>query len=297
MKKKEYTGSVYLGAVGSDAWEYPDARDSIGKVLRRQGDSEVQWHRGTKGYEARQLHFESWLGKTSHPFMFLMDGDEVYPANALERLRGHRLPYVTGYHLRRRWAPVAPLWFELGPRGAWPRMPWHTVPESGKLHPLGGSGWGCVLIHRDVAEAVRPLLKGEQFILEDDMDIWPYDLARVLEALRGLRTLTTERPALSTLRPALEHYVRALDEEIRPLRGMKDMVGSDVRFPFFAREAGYILMGDPDVKCDHIINYPLPPDDFAGQPDEARLDFVKYIVTETNRQRRAIRARLRELAE
>jgi hypothetical protein len=77
---------------------------------------------------------------------------------------------------------------------------------------------------------------------------------------------------------------------------MKDMVGSDVRFPFFAREAGFILMGDPDVKCQHIIPYPLDPDDFAGQPDEARLGLVKYVATETNRQRRAIRARLKELA-
>lgn len=261
---KEYTGSCYIGAVGSDAWEYPDARDAIQKLLRRPGDTEVVWHRGTKGYDARQLHFTRWLGETSHPFMFLVDGDEAPPPDALERLRSHKLPYLSGYHMRRSTEPMVPLWYEFGPRGRWPMRPMTSEPERGKLHKIGASGWGCVLIHRDVAEAVRPLLKGEAFVIEDDLDVWPYNLAAVMGAIQGLTKLVEEKPSVQIVRPALQEYSRVLAQEIRPLRTLKSMVGSDLRFSFFAREAGFVLMGDPDVRCDHLIPYALTCDDFGA---------------------------------
>lgn len=301
MKRKEYVGSCYIGAVGPDAWEYPEARDSIEAIERRPGDTRVSWARGTKGFEARQLHFERWLEETKHPFMLLLDADEIYEPDTLERLRSRKLPYLSGYHLRRRWAPMAPLWFKPAPPNVWPREPWTDVPEAGKLHELGGSGWGCILIHRDVAEAVKPLLKGEPFVLEDDMDVWPYDLARISAAMRGLRTLTTETKALSleTLRRSVDEYTSVLEEEIRPLRVIKDHIGSDLRFPFFARAAGYRLMGDPDVQCAHIVNYPLEPSDYEsgmmadGKPTKALLDLKTKIFKDL----RAHRARFRAARE
>jgi hypothetical protein len=224
--------------------------------------------------------------------MLLLDGDEIYRPDVLEKLRAHKLSYVCAYTLRRRWAPLVPLWFKPAGRHAWPREPWTGVPESGKLHELGGSGWGGVLIHRDVAEAVRPLLKGEPFVIEDDMDVWPYDLARVMAAIRGLRTLTTETISLTqeTLRRSMEEYTQVLEEEIRPLRILKDHVGSDVRFPFFAREAGYVLMGDPDTRAEHIINYPLNPDDYDGQPPEK----MQEMVDEMSKKLRAGRVKFRK---
>ena len=140
--------------------------------------------------------------------------------------------------------------------------------------------------------------KGEPFVLEDDMDVWPYDLARILAAMRGLRTLTTETNALSleTLRRSVDEYTCVLEQEIRPLRVLKEHIGSDIRFPFFAREAGYRLMGDPAVQPAHIVNYPLDPSDYEqgmmsdGKPTKALIDLKAKI----GKDLRANRARLRE---
>jgi hypothetical protein len=57
-----------------------------------------------------------------------------------------------------------------------------------------------------------------------------------------------------------------LKEEIRPLRAVKDIVGSDIRFPFYARLAGFDLHGDSAVLCEHMLNYPLNPNDYISQP-------------------------------
>ena len=59
---------------------------------------------------------------------------------------------------------------------------------------------------------------------------------------------------------------RSAPANARLLRGAKtDSIGSDIRFPFFAREAGYTLMGDPDVRPQHMLNYPLAVEDHMAQ--------------------------------
>jgi hypothetical protein len=128
-----------------------------------------------------------------------------------------------------------------------------------QLYKIGASGWGCVLLHRDVVTAVRPLLKGEQEILEDDMDIYPYDLGRVMGAIQALDTgigVMTQSEART--------HVNTLKAEIRPLRALKDPVGSDIRFPFFARLAGFDMYLDTGVLCEHMLNYPISPNDYMG---------------------------------
>jgi hypothetical protein len=119
-----------------------------------------------------------------------------------------------------------------------------------------------------------------------------------MAAMRGLRTLTTETNALSleTLRRSVDEYTVVLEQEIRPLRALKDHIGSDLRFPFFAREAGFRLMGDPDVQCAHIVNYPLDPSDYEsgmladGKPTKAMIDLKAKI----HKDLRANRARFRD---
>lgn len=293
-KKTEYVGSVYIGVVGGTL-ENGECRDSIQNIHRRPGDSMPRFIRGTKGFETRQAHFDYWLGETRHPFMLLLDHDMIYPPDTLERLRSHGLPYVSGFYLRRRYAPIAPVWFYLPPRGTWPMEVYTGVPERGRLHPLGASGWGCVLVHREVAEAVARILKGEPFVLEDDMDVWPYDLNRVMGAIHGLRGLVDAAPSEAVLRPALAQFVGVLEEEIRPLRGDKAHVGSDLRFPFYAREAGYVLMGDPDVRVSHMLDYPLSPDDFEESPGEMRNKVAKDQRKAVTKERKRLRQNLTNL--
>lgn len=265
--EKKYTGSCYIALVGGEL-EYSDARDSIELLQARVGD-EKRGIRGTKGYEVRQSHFEYWLTQTDHQFMFLMDTDQRFAPNCLERLRSHGLPYVSGFYLRRRFAPVAPVWFHYT-EGNLPSIPWHTVVEPDTLYPLGGSGWGCLLIHREVAEKVGELLKGEHFVIEDDMDIYPYNLDKIMAAVNELGQLKTGSGGLSFsyVLGRLKEIHQALVDEIHPLRGLNDPVGSDVRFPFFAHKAGYVLWGDSGSVAAHMLNYPLQPLDFTTLPAE-----------------------------
>ena len=268
--EKTYTGSCYIGVVGNE-FEIGECRDSILNMQTRAGDIGPYFIRATKGYEARQTHFNKWLNETDCDFMLLLDSDMVFPAHTLERLRSHGLPYLSGAYMRRTFAPPAPVWFE--PFTEWPYKPWTMKVEENKLYKVGASGWGCILVHRDVAEAVRPLLKGEDFVLEDDMDLYPYDLNRITAALDVLEHMTEQDiPAKS-----LQGYVGMLRDEIRPLRGTKDNIGSDIRFPHFAMLAGFDLVLDTGVMCGHMVNYPITPSDFINTPDSVVNELDKQI--------------------
>lgn len=294
-QKQEYTGSCYVGCVGGEL-ENGECRDSIDNIRLRNGDGLPVFIRATKGYEARQAHFDRWLNGTAHAFMLLLDHDMLFAPDTLERLRAHSLPYVSGFYLRRRFAPIAPIWFKLGKPGVLPMEIFTDVPESGKLVPIGASGWGCLLIHRDVAQAVQQRLKGEPLVIEDDMDVWPYDLPAILNAVMGLRALIAEKVSAGTLRPALREHVETLEREIRILRGARDCIGSDIRFPFFARLAGYTLMGDPDVKPAHMLNYPLSASDHAGQGEDNLKNAAAIMHNEYVEEARRIKAIQKETA-
>ena len=235
MKQKEYEGSCYIGVVGPDSIPIL-AATSIIQIERNEDDGVPQFIAATKGYVARQSIINNFL-QSEHDFCLLLDHDMTFPADTLQKLRSHKLPFVSGYYMRRQFAPLYSVWFEPF-SGEWPHKPFLREPERNKLHELGASGWGCMLVHREVIEETRKILKGEWDVIEDDMDVWPYDLAAVM---RG-------------------------EEQIRPLRGDKsDVVGSDIRFPFYAKAAGYTLYGDPEVRPAHITQYQLSPDDFSAR--------------------------------
>lgn len=262
--------TVYTGVVGP-SMDYSQGWQSIVNMRRRPGDAMPRFINATKGYEARQLHINSFMEST-HEWLLMLDHDMIFAPDTLERLLAHGVPFVSGLYMRRAWAPMAPVWFL--PGDEWPMMPWVDNPERGRLHELGGSGWGCILLHREVITNTRPLLKGEPEVIEDDMDIWPYDLDRVMAAL-----------AVGD--------IDALRDEIRPLRGDKSgVVGSDIRFPFFARQAGYTLWGDPDVRPKHIVHYPLSPDDYNGVKPADLVQRKIDVETEIGLRREAWRQRL-----
>ena len=253
-KHKEYTGSVYIGVVGVDRVNIT-AYSSIYKVHTWAGDGPPIYLSATKGFESRQQHINNFLA-SKHDFILLMDGDQTFPADTLDRLRSHKMPYVTGFYMFRSHIP-RPVWFKWQEKNEYPMLPYYEVPEPGKLVKLGASGWGCMLIHRAVFEAVKPLLKGEPEVIEDDMDIWPYDIGRVLVAIKMLEE-SGDHAGVRDI------AVSTLKEEIRPLRVAKDNIGSDLRFPFFAREAGFTLWGDPDVRCGHYLSYAISVDDLEA---------------------------------
>lgn len=292
MGKKKYEGSVYIGVVGPET-EIGECTESIMAIARRGSDTAPRFVRATKGYEARERHFTDWLvGK--HDFMLLLDHDMVFESDTLERLLSHGKPYVSGFYMRRRVAPIVPIWFKPW-RGKWPFDIWTDIPTTDKLHHIGASGWGCILIHRAVAEAVRPLLKGEPFVIEDDMDLWPYDIGAIMESMRKLREAHGSKLGRANIITILGAELDRLESEIRPIRGVKDIIGSDIRFPWYAREAGFKLYGDAAVQCAHVLNYPLAPFDYAGMPQKERDGLMKGLKKERAKERKRIRERLAEL--
>lgn len=271
-----YKGSCYIGVVGSED-ENGECRDTIERIERKTGDTAPVFIRATKGYEARQMHLNNWYENTKHPFMLLLDSDMKFPVHTLKRLRAHGLPFVSGLYMRRRYAPIAPVWFEQGEAGVMPMTPFTAVPMENTIYKLGASGWGCILIHRDVVTATRPLLKGEAEIIEDDMDVYPYDLRVVMDAINNF----SDDNARET--------IEVLRKEIRPLRGLKDSVGSDIRFPFFARLAGFELHGDTGVMCEHMLNYPISPMDYVNQSAGNVRDLALKTFEGVRRERERIR--------
>jgi len=286
---KEYTGSVYLGVVGSEG-EHGPCRDSIEAIARRPVDSPLSYTRATKGYEARQWHINNFI-EGKHDFIFLMDADMTFPRDILERLRNHKLPYVSGFYMRRSMEVLAPVWYRPF-KDVFPMEPWVGEVEQGRLHKLGASGWGCILMHRDVVVGVRELLKGEWEVLEDDMDIWPYNLKRIMQAMNWMQTHIDNN---MMNRVAFQAYLDMLKEEIRPLRADREIVGSDIRFPFFALQAGYQLMGDPDAVCGHIINYPLSLSDYNVVPAERKTQVRKEQRRKNQEIRNKIKAQIAEV--
>lgn len=259
-KQKEYKGSCYIGVVGGEM-ENGQCRDSIEAIKKQRYDIGPFYIRATKGYEARQTHFNKWYDGTSKPFMLLLDHDMIFPNNTLEQLRSHKLPYVTGWYPRRT-LPTLPVWFDNNEPGVMPMKPSTFIPEDRMIYKLGASGWGCVLIHRDVVTATREILKGEPEVIEDDMDIYPYDLGKIIHSKKILvKSLQGHEYKPNTVQKALVDLLN----ELRPLRGVKDAVGSDIRFPFYAKLAGFQLYGDSGVRCHHMTSYPIKFEDYAMQ--------------------------------
>jgi len=266
-----------------------NAINSIYRIHRRYGDEGPFELSGTKGFAVRQQHINNFI-KSKHDFILLLDRDQVFQPDILDRLRSHRLPYVSGYYMFRSSIP-RPIWFKWQPKNRFPMVPYYEIPPKGKLVKLGASGWGCILVHRAVFEAVKPLLKGEPEIIEDDMDLWPYNLERILVAIKKLEKFGEQKEIRNEV-------IKTLREEIRPLRIVKDNIGSDLRFPFFAREAGFTLWGDPDARCGHLIDYAVSPDDFEQMdPEIIKKNHhewsVKMIKKERNRLAKAYKEMLK----
>lgn len=281
---KKYRGSCYIGVVGGEM-EIGQCRDSISKIAKRAADVGPYFIRATKGYEARQLHLNNWYDGTKKPFLFLMDHDMEFPTYTLARLRSHQRPFVSGLYMRRRHSPIASVWFDNGLPGVLPMRPMTSIPSDNFLYEIGASGWGCMLLHRDVVTAIRKVLKGEPEIIEDDMDVWPYDLKKIMRAIKALGsdTLTAEKIRKATA---------VLSKEFRPLRGVKTPVGSDIRFPFYAKIAGFQLYGDSGVKCLHSLNYSISPDDFTAQSGAAIRDLSLMIHKEQQKEIERLRKAL-----
>lgn len=252
----------------------------IGMIRREQDDPTPLFGYGTKGYEVRQGHINRFM-EGDWDWLLMLDGDMVFAADTLERLRSHGKGYVSGYYVRRQIERPYPVWYRFPESDdVFDPVPFFDVPERGRLYRLGGSGWGCILLHRQVIADTRHVLAGEWDVLEDDMDVWPHDAAAMRQLIDDAR-----EQLVTGYRLGLEVSLNRLAVMYRLLRpaGKHDPVGSDIRYTFYARKAGHILYGDPDVRPGHLTNFPVTPDQWDETPQEERDALVATLMRENGR--------------
>lgn len=119
--------------------------------MERPLESDLMVFQGALVDRARNYLVDQMLNHPLNPtHIFFLDADIVPAADTLMRLLRHRMPIVSGMY-RRRLPPYEPM--ALLRRG---RM-LHPVPVKGpRLRRVDVVGAGCLLIHRDVFEKVRP---------------------------------------------------------------------------------------------------------------------------------------------
>jgi hypothetical protein len=177
------------------------------RELERGASDELTIHSGATGLFARRAVLAEFLPKKEFDAIALFDMDEWFPGDSLARLREHDVDMVTGHYYRRQINPMVSI-VQVSSDGTWPYVPLLDVPKSG-LHEVASTGMGCVLIKREVVEAVQ-----------------------------------------SQLPP----FASAFDNgPLEWLTGTAWPLGQDKRFFAMARNLGYKLYLDADVRCKHAV--------------------------------------------
>jgi len=205
---------VYIAVATSDTQHVKSLKSCYG-LNRRDGDGLFFPDAFATGHVTRGNLALDFLGKPAYDAIMPLDADQIHPEGMLEHLREsmetNDLDMVCAHYYRRQTRPVQSLCYELGD-GSWPFLPMLHPPRSG-LHEIGSSGFGCVLIHRRVMEAVQDYLdthhgKGGN----------PFDIGTLPE-----------------------------------ITGDSAHFGSDFRFFLIARKLGFKLWLDADVESLHAV--------------------------------------------
>ena len=109
-------------------------------------------HYGATGLTARKALCSEFLKKKEYDAIALFDLDMEFPVDTIQRLRKHGLDMVSGHYYRRQMKPMVSI-IDISLDETWPYIPLLDVPQSG-LHEIASTGMGCVLIRRQVIEAV-----------------------------------------------------------------------------------------------------------------------------------------------
>jgi len=141
---------VFVAGVSSE-YQYTRGVLAFRALETRPGDNAAV-HYGATGLVARKALCSEFLRRKEYDALMMLDLDMDYPPDTLERLRVHDKDIVAGHYYRRQLDPAMSL-VEISPDGTWPYMPLLDTPKEG-LHEIACAGFGCVLIKREVIEAV-----------------------------------------------------------------------------------------------------------------------------------------------
>ena len=150
--------NIYVAGVSGDT-QYVKSLRTFYEIRLRPGDLKQERASG-RGDVARVLACDDFLDYKEYGAISLFDLDMLHDPDVLERLRTdmeeHNLDMVTGHYYARDARYVHSIIWCVG-NGKWPYMPMITAPRTG-LHEVAITGMGCVLIKREVVEAVANYL-------------------------------------------------------------------------------------------------------------------------------------------
>lgn len=144
---------VYI-AGATPAQQYIRSYKSFLNLEREPGDELFEPKDFTRGDVTRTRFGEEFLARREFDAILLLDLDMIHPPDLLRRLRAHDLDMVTGHYFKRGTSPMMSV-CSVGEE--WPYEPLFDVPRSG-LHEIANAGFGCILIKREVVEAVAKTL-------------------------------------------------------------------------------------------------------------------------------------------
>jgi hypothetical protein len=149
---------VFVGGVSSEN-AHGGCVESFLNIRLRPGDErKYQWR--TRGDIARTELCDHFMSHKEFGAFFLADVDMLFHEDVLERLRSHDLDIVSGHYFRRRFNPM----ISIAELGEWPYEPLWDIPDDGLIE-VSTSGFGCLLVKREVLEGVQKSLGPKEPIL------------------------------------------------------------------------------------------------------------------------------------
>lgn len=145
---------IFVAAVSSEK-QYTKGLLSFNDLAIRDGDTKAI-KLGTRGDMARMAMGNRFLASDLDAIL-LLDLDMIHPPDLLERLRAHDVDMVTAHYFRRHINPMRSVVSLITDDNTWPYPPLITIPDDG-LHEIACTGFGCILIKRNVVEAVMAML-------------------------------------------------------------------------------------------------------------------------------------------
>lgn len=149
---------VYVAGISAHR-QYNSSLDTFYDLKIQKGDMKM-YRSGSRGDVERTYAFEQFMTEGAKcDAIFLADLDQKFPEDALERLRAHDKDMVSGHYMKRQTKALVSIWQWSLKTCEWPYIPYVNPPKAGTgLHPLATTGMGCVLIKREVVEAVASIL-------------------------------------------------------------------------------------------------------------------------------------------
>ena len=144
---------ILVAAVSAEQ-QYVKSLISFHTMRLKKGDLRVAEF-GKPGIHARKIVGTRFEDETEYDALLMLDLDMLFPDDMLEKLRSHDLDMVTAHYFRRRTDPMMSI--VQVDRGGWPYIPILDIPTEG-LHEVASTGFGAVLIKREVYMAVKDSL-------------------------------------------------------------------------------------------------------------------------------------------